>query len=176
MFFDVVVACDRAGGIAKDGKIPWHLPEELQWFKKVTSHTQDPDKQNAVIMGRKTWESLPERARPLKGRVNVVLSRDENYAPEGDAWGALSFEDALQAIDHGDFGCVETVFVIGGGEVYKEAFDHPSCRLIIMSGIPETFDCDTFIRVPDRFETVETRPHQGFKIWWLTPKELTQDD
>lgn len=71
---DIVVAATRAGGIGIGGALPWQLPSDMAFFKSLTMKTQDPAKQNAVIMGRKTWSSIPPKFRPLKGRVNVVLS------------------------------------------------------------------------------------------------------
>ncbi len=68
------MAATRAGGIGKDGKLPWHLPGEMAFFKELTSKTRDASKRNAVVMGRRTWESLPPKFRPLPGRLNVVLS------------------------------------------------------------------------------------------------------
>lgn len=71
---DVIVAATPAGGIGAGGALPWHLPSDMALFKAVTSRTRDPTLQNAVIMGRKTWASIPPKFRPLKGRLNVVLS------------------------------------------------------------------------------------------------------
>lgn len=73
--YSIVVAATRSGGIGLDGKIPWRLPKDMAFFKSVTSATADASKMNAVIMGRRTWASLPPKFRPLKGRLNVVLSR-----------------------------------------------------------------------------------------------------
>lgn len=73
------------------GALPWSLPGDMAYFKELTSRTADPAKQNAVIMGRKTWESIPAKFRPLKGRINVVLTRgaapagDENASAAGNA-------------------------------------------------------------------------------------------
>ena len=75
-------SCDDAG------TMPWRLPSDMAYFKELTSRTADPSKQNAVVMGRKTWESIPIKFRPLAGRVNIVLSRsatsDENCAASGN--------------------------------------------------------------------------------------------
>ncbi len=75
--FHVVVAATKDMGIGKDGGLPWRLPGEMAYFKQLTASVGDPtsEARNAVIMGRKTWESLPGKFRPLPGRVNVVLSR-----------------------------------------------------------------------------------------------------
>ena len=75
MTFQLVVAATRKLGIGKAGSMPWKLPGDMAYFKEITSKTADPGKQNAVIMGRKTWESIPPKFRPLPGRINVVLTR-----------------------------------------------------------------------------------------------------
>ncbi|GAA1787892.1 dihydrofolate reductase [Leucobacter iarius] len=77
----------RGGAIGRDGDMPWHLPEDLAHFKRTT--LGDP-----VIMGRRTWESLPERFRPLPGRANIVVTRDPGFVAEG-ARVAASVESAL---------------------------------------------------------------------------------
>jgi dihydrofolate reductase len=97
-------AADRV--IGRDGTIPWRLPEEQQMFKRLTMGA-------TVVMGRGTWESLPDSVRPLPGRRNIVLTRQSSY----DAHGAEvvhGLDDALAAAD-GD------VWVIGGAAVYAEA-------------------------------------------------------
>lgn len=138
----LVVAASKNGlGIGKDGTMPWKLPGDMAYFKELTSRTRDAAKQNAVIMGRKTWESIPDKFRPLKGRLNIVLSRStgaDNVASENDSTGANSTPRAVskkaEGMD-GVFWCssleaatellstpeladkVETTFVIGGGQV-----------------------------------------------------------
>ena len=99
----LVVAAARNGVIGKDGAIPWRLPEDLKRFKALTlGHT--------VVMGRKTWDSLPEKNRPLPGRRNIVVTRDAGWRSEGAERATLE-----QALAVGD------VFVIGGAEIYSAA-------------------------------------------------------
>jgi dihydrofolate reductase len=104
----LIWAQDIDGIIGNEGQLPWTLPEDLKHFADVT-------KGSAVIMGRKTWDSLPESSRPLKGRLNMVLTRQPDWAAEG-AHPASSLDEALEAA--GDY---ERVWVIGGGSVYQQA-------------------------------------------------------
>merc|ERR1719225_2033744 len=80
----IVAACGKSLGIGLNGELPWRLKSEMKYFAETTSRTTDPDKINAVIMGRKTWESIPLKFRPLKNRFNVVLSRQPNYLSDSE--------------------------------------------------------------------------------------------
>ena len=74
----LIVAATTKNGIGRGGTMPWHIPKDLAYFSRVT--TSAPIGQaNAVLMGRKTWESIPNKFRPLKKRINIVLSRDKDY-------------------------------------------------------------------------------------------------
>jgi dihydrofolate reductase/thymidylate synthase len=126
--FSVVVAvCKGSRGIGAGGQLPWRLRSDMQYFKQLTRSTSDATKRNAVIMGRKTWQSIPTKFRPLDDRVNVVLSRNpeakkELDLPEGVVV-AESLEKALELLaEDAELGCtIENVYVIGGGSVYAEA-------------------------------------------------------
>lgn len=114
----LVWARSTNGVIGADGGMPWHVPEDLAHFKQVTGDA-------TVLMGRRTWESLPERFRPLPGRRNVVLTRDTAWTADG----AEVVHDLAVALDGTD----ETVWVIGGGQVYAAALeraDHVSETVI----------------------------------------------
>src|ERR671932_1265776 len=102
----LVWAQARGGVIGADGRLPWHLPEDLRLFRELTTGS-------TVVMGRATWESLPERFRPLPGRRNVVLSRRAGYEAAG-ADVRTSLPEALA--DAGG-----PVWIIGGAEVYAQA-------------------------------------------------------
>ena len=111
MTVSLVAAVARGGVIGRHGGIPWRLPEDVAHFKELTTG-------HAVVMGRKTWDSLPERFRPLPGRRNVVVTRDPGWHAEG-AERAASVEDALVLLES-----QREVFVIGGGEIYAAAFPY----------------------------------------------------
>ena len=110
--FDVVVAADRSWGIGREGALPWpKLTGDLQHFRKITSATKDETLRNAIVMGRKTWESAEVAGKPLPRRLNIVVSRGELTLPEGVV-GARSLNEAL-AVDR-EHDRVESVFVVGG--------------------------------------------------------------
>ncbi|MET0286952.1 MAG: dihydrofolate reductase [Polyangiales bacterium] len=156
--FALVVAADQQLGIGRAGGLPWKLPAEMAHFKRVTSEAPE-GQQNAVLMGRKTYESILPKFRPLRGRVNVVLSRTPGFEVE-NALAAPSLSIALQLLEGRTD--VARVFVIGGGEIYKQALAHPGCEEVVLTQVHATFDCDTHL--PD-FRTAFTRvesdgPHE----------------
>ncbi|XP_060080826.1 dihydrofolate reductase-like isoform X2 [Ylistrum balloti] len=118
----------------------------MEVFKKITTETKDPDKNNVVIMGKKTWLSIPEKFRPLPKRINIVLSRNMIETPSG-AYLARSFKEAVAMVTgKGDFAeKVENVYIIGGSSVYKEAMDFQwPCR-IYLTRVLADYDCDTYL-------------------------------
>lgn len=135
--YQVVVAATQAMGIGKDGKLPWKLPSDLKFFKEITMNTSDPGKKNAILMGRKTWESIPVENRPLPGRLNVVLTRSGSFdiATAENVLMCGSMASALELLAAPPY-ClsIEKVFVIGGGQILRCAFvghlsiaDHVFC-------------------------------------------------
>ncbi|XP_058087236.1 bifunctional dihydrofolate reductase-thymidylate synthase-like isoform X2 [Magnolia sinica] len=146
--FQVVVAATRNMGIGKDGKLPWKLPSDLKIFKEVTMATSDPVKKNAVIMGRKTWESIPFEHKPLPGRLNVVLTRSGSFdiATAENVVMCGSIASALELLAASPY-ClsIERVFVIGGGQVLREALNAPGCEAVHFTEIETSIECDTFI-------------------------------
>lgn len=151
--FACVLAVDRRGGIGRDNDLPWpRLPADLKHFARVTC-AAPAGQRNAILMGRKTWLSVPERLRPLPRRLNVVISRGTLAVPAGVEV-ARSLDDALaRAAAHPD---VAGLFVVGGGEIYREAFGHPRCGDIYLTRLDADFDADTFAPLPPEFVPVET--------------------
>ena len=146
----IVAATADKMGIGMNGSLPWKLPGDMNFFRKTTSTVQNVNHFNAVVMGRKTWESIPKKFRPLSGRVNVVLSKDddarEKYDIPEEVLLAKSLEKGfgeLNAIRHKT--PIETVYVIGGGKIYEEAMNRGLCEHIYLTRIhKDGIECDTF--------------------------------
>ena len=135
------MAFDSNYGIGKDGRLPWNLPSDLKHFKQVTLAVNDPSKKNAVLMGRKTWDSLPEKFRPLPGRLNMVLSRQGlTNLPHG-VLNAQHLDDALKQIS---IPGIENIFVIGGAQIYSAALHHLYCEKLYVTHVQGEHGCDTF--------------------------------
>ncbi|XP_066337010.1 bifunctional dihydrofolate reductase-thymidylate synthase-like [Miscanthus floridulus] len=146
--YQVVVAATRDMGIGKDGVLPWKLLGDLKFFKELTLTTSDPAKKNAVIMGRKTWESIPVKSRPLPGRLNVILTRSGSFdfATVENVVICGSMKSALELLASTPY-ClsIEKVFVVGGGQVLREYLNGPACQAIHLTDIQSSIECDTFI-------------------------------
>jgi dihydrofolate reductase len=142
------VARNRVIGI--DNRLPWRLPEDLRHFRETT-------RGHAVIMGRKTWESLPENVRPLPGRQNIILSRQADYAARGlspHAWFLPSLPAALEKLAAERPGMTEA-FIIGGERLYTEAL--PLAHRLLLTEIDLQTEGDAWFPVFSREEWRETR-------------------
>lgn len=161
----LVVAVDKNNGIGKNGTLSWHFTKELKYFAELTKATSSSDKQNIVIMGRTTWESIPPKFRPLPGRRNVVLTSQKDYQAEG-AEVAHSLEQALALANV----ATDKIFIIGGAQVFTKSLALPSLTGIYLTKISAAYDCDTYLpELPTRFV-----PHKlgedeeggvGFEYW-----------
>ncbi len=160
--FSIIVATDQAGGIGKGNRLPWHFPEDMRHFKEVTLSSGKAGLPNVVIMGRKTWESLPPKFRPLAGRQNVVLSSDPLYQVPPDVLLFNSFERSIDlfCLDKADdFG---QIFVIGGAQIYNNAIHNKLCQRVYQTCIQKNFGCDTFFpEIPVFFEEVDGHEQIG---------------
>lgn len=173
--FSIIVALDSKQGIGKNGKLPWHIPSELQHFAKQTQSVRSersegslfPRKaraQNAVIMGRKSWDSIPDKFRPLPGRLNIVLTRSAGPSFPPEVLVVASLDNALAQAEAKS---AEQIFVIGGAQVFKEALQHTACRELLVTEVEGDFQCDTFFPSidPARFKkTTTSDTHQDAGI------------
>ncbi|PKL36909.1 hypothetical protein CVV38_03380 [Candidatus Peregrinibacteria bacterium HGW-Peregrinibacteria-1] len=146
-----IAALDEKRGVGKDGALPWSFKKEMQYFKDTTTEVFEEGKQNMVIMGRSTWESLPEKYRPLPDRINVVLTRDRSYQASG-AIVCYSLGEALKKADLD--GTVETIYIVGGASVYEMALDVVDGLYI--TRIQKDYGCDAFF--PEYETLCEPKP------------------
>ncbi len=129
MKINMIFARSANGVIGKNNAMPWHLPEDLAHFKKLTLGSP-------VIMGRKTWDSLPAKFRPLPGRTNVVITRQADWQAEG-AKTAGSLQDALTLCQTSN-----VIWIIGGAQIYAQA--EPLASRIEVTHIDKDFEGDAF--------------------------------
>ncbi len=147
MTVSIIVAIDREGGIGRNGDLLFHISDDLRRFRRLTTgHT--------IIMGRKTFESFPKG--PLPDRRNIIITRNHDYHVDGAAT-AGSIDEALRMCAHED-----KVFIIGGGEIYRQAFPLASCLEI--TRIDAVAEADTFFP--------EINPAE----WTLTAEEPAMTD
>nr|AFM78648.1 hDHFR-yFcu fusion protein [Cloning vector pBART-SIL6]AFM78650.1 hDHFR-yFcu fusion protein [Cloning vector pBART]AFM78652.1 hDHFR-yFcu fusion protein [Cloning vector pBAT-SIL6]AFM78654.1 hDHFR-yFcu fusion protein [Cloning vector pBAT] len=141
-----IVAVSQNMGIGKNGDLPWPpLRNEFRYFQRMTTTSSVEGKQNLVIMGKKTWFSIPEKNRPLKGRINLVLSRELKEPPQGAHFLSRSLDDALKLTEQPELANkVDMVWIVGGSSVYKEAMNHPGHLKLFVTRIMQDFESDTF--------------------------------
>lgn len=142
MSFDVVVAADLEWGIGRVNGLPWpKLSGDLAHFRRVTSAAPEGAR-NAIVMGRKTWESAEVKGRPLPRRLNVVISRSVLLLPDG-VLAARSLDEALASAAAA--ATIANTFVVGGAQIFREAFDHTALRYVYLTRVQGRFGCDTHI-------------------------------
>lgn len=131
MIISLIVAMAQNRSIGKDNDLPWKLPTDLKRFKEITSgHT--------VVMGRKCWESIPTKFRPLPNRENIVVTRNRDYIAEG-----AIIKNYLPDLLCSDSADNEEIFIIGGAEIYKEAF--PFAQKLYLTRVLADVEGDVFL-------------------------------
>ncbi len=153
MNISLIAAISENSCIGKNGELPWRIPEDLQHFKELTLN-------HPVVMGRKTWESLPERFRPLPGRTNIVITRQADYTvPQG----VLVYNSLSEALRNHQ---QEEIFIIGGAEMYAQSL--PLANTLFITHVHQTVDGDAFFPPIDSSRWTESarEDHPGFS--WAT--------
>ncbi|KAK5133234.1 hypothetical protein LTR08_008069 [Meristemomyces frigidus] len=171
----LIVAATPKNGIGQKGALPWPmLKKEMAYFARVTKRVpmppnngsvqSDASKQvglegmqrNVVIMGRKTWDSIPPKFRPLKDRTSIVISAQDRTTLGGIPEDVVVASDILsglqtleQRVRHGDALPVGRTFVIGGSSIYEAALQLPQTKAVLLTRIKKDYECDTFF--PDGF-------------------------
>ncbi len=158
----LIVAMDEERGIGKNNDLMWNLPNDMRFFKEMT-HGQ------IVVMGRKNYDSIPERFRPLPNRENCVITRNPTFeAPGCKVFNTL--QDCIDAYKEDE----RTIFIIGGGEIYRLALETLSLDELYITEIDHTFNADTFLHTFDekpwkktciQTQAVDERHAYGFTIY-----------
>jgi dihydrofolate reductase len=147
----IVVAASENNAIGKDNRLIWRLPDDMKFFKEKTVG-------HCVVTGRKNYESIPDKFRPLPDRINIVVTRSKDYQAPG-AIVVHSVEDAIKkAVDLGE----TDLAIIGGGEIYRESLRHTD--VIWLTRVHHEFEAHTFFPVLDPTE------------WKITWREEHQAD
>ena len=166
----IIVAFDESNGIGKDNDIPWKLSEDMQHFKETTLN-------NVCIMGRKTWESIPDRYKPLPNRVNIVVS--SLYITSGEFFNSFKEDESspsfcaislpmaisLAELYYSD----KEIFIVGGGQLYKEAL--PLVDRLIVSKVKGHHECDVHFPDISDWNEEELKSYHNFTI-----SEFTKDN
>ncbi len=152
MIISIIVAVSENNVIGKDNTLIWHLPADMKYFKEKTSG-------HCVITGRKNYESIPEKYRPLPNRINIVITRQENYI----APGAIIVNSLEESINRAKENGNNEIFIIGGAEIYKQSI-HLADKLYVTQ-IHHSFDGDAYF------------PEIDLKCWKETKRiDCTKDE
>ncbi|CAD6996208.1 unnamed protein product [Ceratitis capitata] len=159
--FNLIAAVCKNSGIGLNGDLPWCLKSEYEYFTLTTKRRRDTTKQNVVIMGRLTYFSIPVHERPLEERINVVLS--STLLPMDLPKNVLLFPNLEIAMKHlEEYNIrkqIETVWIVGGSGVYKEAMASQRCHRLYITQIKQEFKCDVFFPpIPNCFKEIDPDP------------------
>lgn len=161
----IIVAYDKNRGIGLSNDLPWRIPGELRWVFETTTKVQDSNKRNALLMGRNTWESLPADRRPLKDRLNIIVSRTLQLPADDNI---LCFSSLDKAIDYVQSAPdIEDCFIFGGAQIYEQALEKGFVSKILATEISNEYEVDTFFpEIPSDFsiESKEEKLFDDFKI------------
>ena len=141
--FDIIVAHTQNRGIGLNNGLPWNsLKKDMKHFRETTTNTTNPDKRNCVIMGRNTWESIPEKYRPLSKRLNIIISSTLNINTDNTRTFA-SLNNALHYVYFDEI-YIERVFVIGGSQLYEEAIKRMDLGKVIATLVKKDYEVDRY--------------------------------
>ncbi|CAK7890727.1 dihydrofolate reductase [[Candida] anglica] len=163
-------------GIGFKGTLPWKLRQEMKYFRTVTSLTQSATNQNAVIMGRKTWESIPSKFRPLPNRLNVILSRSHTKDEIADTENTIlasSLDEALLKLQDQN---IDKIYIIGGAELYNSILNDQRLTHVLLTEISALNDLppmDRFFKFDTTGKTWERNSTQDL-LEFVGDKENTK--
>ena len=180
MKFSIIIAVDDKNGIWKDNSLAWRISADMKYFKNITSKTNNLAKNNAVIMWRKTWESIPDKYRPLPDRINCILSRkiiNNNWIQIDDnILNFNSLEKCLSELELKDN--IENIFLIGWANLYNQVLDNPMLEYIYITKVKWDYNCDVFFDwIPGNFveeSTTDIKSENGIEYsFWVYKKKAS---
>ena len=147
----LIVAVSENNVIGKDNDLIWHLPKDMKFFKETTQG-------HFVIMGRKNFESIPHKYRPLPNRTNVVVTRQTSYEAEG----CVIVNSIEEAIDRAKKAMDTEPFIIGGGEIYRLALENKLVDRIYLTRVHKHFEGDTFFaKLSEEWKLISSEKHKA---------------
>lgn len=167
MSVKIIVAYCKGNGIGKNNSLPWYIPQDLKHFAKLTKGSNN----NMVVMGRNTWDSLPKK--PLPKRFNAILSNHLIIDNET----TKTFNSIQQMLEFSRHHGYETIWIIGGAEVYKTVLEFDMVEEIHVSEIDEEHDCDVYFPeiLADKYKLVLER-EVGEKICYKIYRRYLHED
>lgn len=151
MKVSLIVACSENHVIGKDNDLIWHMPKDMKFFKDTT-------KGHFVIMGRKNFESIPHKYRPLPNRTNVVVTRQNSYQAEG----SIVVNSITEALNKAKEAKDKEPFIIGGGEIYRLALEQNLVDRVYLTRIHKDYEGDTFFpALSSAWKLVDSKKHEA---------------
>jgi len=179
MLYNIIVAYELNRGIGFQNKIPWRIPPDMKRFKEITSKKS----MNCVVMGRKTWDSIPPKFRPLSDRINIILSQSMNNDSElneANTYVCRSFDDFDDLINKlSPLHDLSEIFFIGGEQIYKEATRRYKINKYYLTQVLQKYECDSFLSdidlsghklIESSTHTEKTLPYR-FQVYELIPSD-----
>jgi len=158
---NVILALDEKNGLGKDWDLAWRIREDMKYFAEISTW----NKKNAVVMWRKTWDSIPEKYRPLPDRINCILSRSFEF--EDNFWEIRkfsSFESSLKKLSLDEN--IEDIFIIWWAQIYNKALKYNDLWKIYLTRVKWNFNCDVFVNFrEEEFELIENSEWKKTQKW-----------
>ena len=139
----IVALCRKNNGIGLNNSIPWHIKDDLKQFKKITTHINSDNTiiKNVVIMGRKTWDSIPEKFKPLSDRINIIITKNVIESKYKDTYFFNNYDSIFRFIASKN---INEIFIIGGSQIYEHFLSHDLVDKLYITEIYNEFECDRF--------------------------------
>ena len=156
-FCGIVAMNDKSRGIAYKDQIPWSIKEDLDYYIRVITTTTDKNERNAIIFGTKSWDTLPENQKPINPCLNIILTKTrkiedikiKNEENKSNIKICHSLNEAIQFINDKYKDEIETIYALGGINVYKDAINYDTFERFYITRVFGNFNCDRFIEPED---------------------------